>query len=274
MAGLGGTAGSDSCILYYPFTPGIVRNLSEEGYKMIRTMVCLQVMILCASSAYAQGKCANPKLRWELRPGAITTGDASAVFDDGVNGVTGVMHRCSGSFDANLDTGKNRKISFAFTAANLVAGSVPTWATTGEGGIQIRNLRLLGESVQGSFTTWMSATPPSPKNTTHKFRMFNPDADYEGGPTDSASATALNDPYITSRVTVHHCPAGSTSAPCTGASTETWYVTPDPTPVKLASNGTDSTYANVGTLVDMTRLKWPVNLGQFQMPFSFVISLK
>ena len=254
---------------------------------MIRRVLCLQAaMILFAGSAYAQGKptkCVAPRLHWELKgqytigtdlfQSGIKDGDGKGVYKDGTDGVTAVIELCAVGKDATLDSG-NRKITFLF-GSPLGPGITPDWDTTGPAFIRIGNIRGLPLDVDPNqeyeFTTWMTTNPPSPKRTDYKFRMVNPGADFHKQyPED------LNQPYVTAKVNVYHCPVknpAATAGPCTGLTKETFFVYPDPTPTTY-SDGTPANYRNVGALIDITRPQDPVIAGQFEVPFLFVISVQ
>lgn len=72
---------------------------------------------------------------------------------------------------------------------------------------------------------------------------------------------------------VHHCPAGSTatSGVCAGIVHETWFVSPDGSSAGApASTGLPLT--QVAALENTGKPTTPVNVGEFSVPFYFVIS--
>lgn len=242
-------------------------------------LALLTMMIFSAGSVYAGGKtCANPRLQWELRasygdPSVASRilNDGKGAYKDGADGVQAVINACSGSGDATLQTGSQRLVKFDFSAK--VSGTRPSWADTndivsGSTFLNLRNLRLIDAALEGSFTTWLGSNVPSPRRASHSLRMFNPEADFKADPKiiSADQVAATNTPYVTSKVFVYHCPArnpAAVSGPCTGLTKETWFVNPDPAP-NTYPDGTSTPYSNVGTLTDV---------GQFEVPFFFVISI-
>jgi hypothetical protein len=191
--------------------------------------------------------------------------------------VAAVIEHCGdGKADATLNSG-NRKIAFTY-GLPIGAGSVPNWNTTGPAFLRIGNIRaygLMDPSEEGQFTTWMTTNPPAPNKAIHKFRMFNPEADFTGEL--STYPVDVNQPYVTAKVNVYHCPTrnpAAESGPCAGLTKETWFVFPDPTPTTYSDGSPAPPFTNVGTLVDTTRPRNLTVLGQFEVPFFFVISLR
>jgi hypothetical protein len=144
---------------------------------------------------------------------------------------------------------------------------------TGSGLLNIRNITFLppGKTRSDEYTFTTRAGMQVPVSGSWFFRTWNP-------ATDAISDTdvyvsAANTPYTGSLVNVVHCPANSTSttAPCAGVITETWFVAAD-TLSGGTSPETGLALAQVGGLVN-TQKASPVNGGQFNVPFSYTISL-
>lgn len=223
--------------------------------------------------------CSNPAVKWEFRSsytidiGGIPTPFASRITGDG-SPYSGVVNLCSGSGDATLQTG-SRGVTFAF-GANLAPGGGTITPVSGDTFFNLRNLvfeHFPGERLtEYEFTTWLGSGIPSPKKAKWNFRLFNPAADAAGSIISPADLNTTNTPLVTSEVTVHHCPANLTSTTCLNFPKETWLVYPDPAPATYRVGGAPSAFRNVGALVNSQSAL--VNLGQFEMPFYFVISIK
>ena len=242
---------------------------------MQKLFVLLSTAVVLAGSVLAK-PCANPTLQWELRTtytveelvftSRIVPGDAKGTYKNGTDGVQAVLNSCSGSYDATLQTGAKRKILFDFGPS--VGGASITWPAVGAAFLNLRNLRRIDASLEGEFTTWLGSSIPSPGGTSYNFRMFNPVADVTGTFITPEELAATNSPIVTSKVTVYHCPAGNThpaGSRCEGLTRETWFVYPDPTPTPYSTGGTTSPFINVGSAP---------GIGEFEMPFSFVISIQ
>jgi hypothetical protein len=245
----------------------------------IKSMLQVPAMILLAANAYAAGKpekCVNPKLTWEIRsdgPSSSTsritddrTGSASRPYVDGVEGVTANLFFC-GSGDATLLPGSTRQVTLDFSQK---LDGLPRSSFTGNVFLNVYDILYPASdrSQEYTFTTWLGSSLPSPRGSDWRLRAFNPDADAAGS---NAEHMALaNTPYTTAKVIVNHCPVpvvATPSALCAGVTKETWFVHPDPAPPESQAFG------NVVALLNLTK-SGPVSLGQFEMPFYFVISIK
>ena len=102
--------------------------------------------------------------------------------------------------------------------------------------------------------------------------MVNPDADFH-----TSYPEDVNQPLVTAKVNVLHCPASKPmpiNAACEGLTKETWFVYPDPAYTTYSGGTTLSSYRNVGMLLDVTKPHATVIMGQFEVPFLFVISIQ
>jgi hypothetical protein len=250
--------------------------------KIKVTMLQIPAMILLAANAYAgkPAKCVNPTLTWEMRSDYVAdglpytsrikddrTGANSRPYVDGAEGVSATLNFCS-TGDALLAPG-NRKLTLDF-GPNLAPSSTPISPITGQLLLNVRDLLFPAgdRCTEYEFTTWLGSVIPAPKGAEWSLRMFNTDSDFVGDGATPANLAVINTPYETAEVRAHHCPATSTppaTGQCSGVSKETWFVYPDP-----AAN---PTFRNVAALVNTSKSAL-VSLGQFEMPFYFVISVK
>jgi hypothetical protein len=250
-------------------------NQETKEYQMIRSYTTFQAaaMILLAVSAYAAKppSCTNPRVKWEFKSVDVIAGLPSRITASSQTPPEGVINICSGSGDATIET----SVTFNF-GPNL--SGAPISPVTGSTFFNLRNIvfehQAGGRLTEYEFTTWLGSGLPSPKKATWNFRMFNPDTDFTPNPliTSQAEVDITNTPLVTAAVIVHHCPAGQTSAQCGTPAKETWLVYPDPSQTTYRVGGALSPFRNVGALVDSSKNPL-LNLGQFEMPFYFVISL-
>ena len=242
--------------------------------------------IVLAANAYAAkpGACVNPVLRWEMKSDYVVdgvpytsrikddrTGTASRPYIDGVDGVSANLFFC-GSGDATLVlNGSTRKLTLDF-GTNLAPTGPTITPVTGAIFLNVRNILFPAgdRSAEYDFTTWLgSQNIPAPKGADRRFRMMNRNTDHQGTTISADELALTNSPYETAKVQVFHCPpvpVATPSALCAGVTKETWFVYPDPT-----ANGA---FRNIGSLVELSKQGVLSSLGEFEMPFYFVISIK
>lgn len=249
-------------------------------------MRILTVSISCALGALgsfgaAPSKCVNPSTQWIFNP-VYVDGTAAGIQGDGspyVDGVTGnaaLINVCNGTYDATLDIGTRRSISFRFAGLLSSNSATPSWALKGDtiagpSFLSVRNIWYVpaghDRSMEYTFTTRMNASIPAKGSYGLHFLATNPDA-----PSNAPNVSIANSPYPDSPVVVHHCPAGANTSPCPNTLHETWYVYPDPSPTASGPSQTGRPVTQVGTLLN-TQTTPGKNAGEFSVSFSLAISL-
>jgi len=230
-----------------------------------------------AMAGNGPAKCKDIPVTWSLSftYDAGSTPVAATIYSDGaagsnptyVNGidsVVAIIHVCSGTNDATLDTAPstNRKIGWNFGQALATNNNTPSWSGTSffdHSFLNIRNVLYtppgLGPTDSYTFTTRMASQLNDKGTNSVKFhlRMENP---YDQAVTAAPADPSANTPFLDALVTVQHLPATTTTS-------ETWVVFPDPS----------STPSQVGALLqDVKPPQSTINVGQYTMPFKFTIS--
>jgi hypothetical protein len=243
----------------------------------------IPAMILLAANAYAAkaAPCVDPGLTWEMRATYDAdglpytsrikddrTGTASRTYVNGSEGVSATLNFCNGTGDALLSPG-SRKITLDF-GPNLAPSGTTISPMTGAPLLNVRDLLFPAgdRSTEYEFTTWLGSVIPAAKGAQWSLRMFSTTSDFVGGGATADNLMLINTPNQTAKVRAHHCPATSTPpavAQCAGVTRETWFVYPDPT--------ANPSFRNVAALVNVAN-SGLIRLGQFEMPFYFVISIK
>jgi hypothetical protein len=247
-------------------------------------ILAVMTAALAAAAGNGQnGRCTDIPITWSLSftydaGGGTSTaiysdgaGGNNPSYSNGVDGVTAIIHTCSGTDDATVDTsGTTRSIGWNFGAVlatsstSSCATNTPGWSGTSFYDHSFLNIRNILYTPAGfnstqtyTFTTRMASQLNNRGTRTSNLfhmRMENPTVDAVSAP--PADPTA-NCPYTDARIIVTHYPA-------TSSSPETWVAYPDPS----------STPAQVGTLLQDQTKGAPLNVGQYTMPFQFTISRK
>lgn len=243
----------------------------------------LATIIVMAQSATA-GNCVNPSIQWIINSMYVDGTTPSAIqgdglpYVDGQPGVAAVVNVCSGSYDATLNLGRGRSVSFNFSKMLASNQYTPSWALggsteSGTGFFNVRNIWFVpsgsNRNLEYTFTTRLGSTTPAAGSP--NLTMTNPSPD---APSSVPNLLAIaNVPYPNSLVIVHHCPANVNTLTCPNIAHETWFVYPDPNPTASGTSSRGLPITQVGTLVTTSHNGTQTNAGQFSMPFSFVISL-
>ena len=249
----------------------------------MRKLILAAITAALAASVEAQGgHCTSDiPISWSLNstyaagatsaPAAIYSdggGGSNPSYVNGVDGVTAIIHVCSGTNDATLDTSQSttRSIGWNFGQVLATNSNTPSWSGTSfhdHSFLNIRNVLYTPPGFDSSqsytFTTRMGSQVNkfATKSGTNVFSLMmeNP---YDQAVTAAPADSTANSPYTDVLVVVQHTPAAA--AP---SGKETWVAYPDPA----------STPAQVGTLMDnLGSNKGRVNAGQYTMPFTFTIS--
>lgn len=180
------------------------------------------------------------------------TSDNGSTYVHGIDGVSAVIHICSGSYDAILQTTTSvRKIGVDFSnQVSATPYSPKNWTTfVGNVGINVRSLLYTySEFSDYTFSTRMGVDFTGPDKVAYRFRIQNPSTNAFVG-----LEPMSNTPQLEALVMVHHIPAN-------GADPERWEVYPDPA-------------SGIGTLLPTIKGKLQ-NGGQYSLPFKIVITRK
>jgi hypothetical protein len=243
----------------------------------MKALIIALVTGTLAAAGNGQGKCKDIPVTWSLSftydagstpvPAAIYSdgaGSSNPTYVNGIDGVNAIIHLCSGTNDATLDTAPstNRKIGWNFGQVLATNNNTPSWSGTtfyDHSFLNIRNILYTPpgfDSTQNyTFTTRMASQLNNKGTNSVKFhlRMENP---YDQAVTAAPADPSANTPFYDVLVTVQHLPA-------TSSTPETWVAYPDPS----------STPAQVGTLLqDIKPPQGTINVGEYSMPFKFTIS--
>jgi hypothetical protein len=246
-----------------------------RGLKMRLLWVGIAALGFAIAAAKG-GTCIDTPIQWEIRFLYQDGATANAVQGDGlayVNGVSGVdavIHKCSGTNDATLTTGRLRSVSVSF-AALFTNQYTPSWTSgliSGNWFLNVRNITYVppgqNRAEEFRFTTRYGSMAPNGSN----LRMLNPTSDAV-----TTQPELANDPYLNSLVNVHHCPANSdaTTGLCLGRVKETWFVWPDQNLTEDHHSQTGLAKTQVASLLVSVKGK-NVAAGEFTVPFYFVIT--
>ncbi len=247
---------------------------------MRNTLLIAIPALFLAQAAVAQNcNKLNVPVQWTIHsmyvdqstPAAIT-GDGSP-YVNGQSGVEAVIQVCSGSFDATMNPGRSRSVTFNLNQP--LTANPPSWTSasvSGAGSFNVRNLWFVPSghtrATEYTFTTLLGSAVPT-KSGSWNLAM-RAVSDTVAAPLDYA---LINAPYPNSPVVVHHCPAGADASTntCLATGHETWLVYPSPNPTGSGYSQTGRQITQVGTLLNTQ--KGTVNSGEFSVPFYFSISL-
>ncbi len=232
--------------------------------------VCVLILTL-AGSADAKGKpatCTNTPVSMfiEDTSTAAILSDGGGLYQNGVNGVTGVINfnsSCDGSRDVTVDTSSNRRVWFNFpdTIGTVIGGATQSFIPnpfSDRAFINIRNITCRDCNTDGiplTFYTKVSVAFFAPGGQKYLLAFLPDDCpgDYPCAPnyTPGPVLPTKNEPVETAWAKVTYTPP------------DTWVV---------EGELTDDIVRSTLFLTSVKGNKPPVHYGQYSMPFKITIT--
>jgi len=236
----------------------------------------LAVWLGAGASALAKGKpggggppsCTDLPVAITLdqTPGPGIYSDGNDLYEDGVDNVRAQILIC-GTGDATLNTNVSSRMFWFDLTDNLATNNeTPGWASANatfpsSGGLNVRSLvnsicpydPSEPPAASCTFTTTMGVSFTGPDRKDYGVRMVAVDETDPNHIGPRQDASWVNDPQMTSKVTVTYFPAADPGG-------ERWEV--------------QSEAGHVGTLIKQAKRNTQVNAGQFSMPASLTIRRK